>query len=69
MELEGGQALRGELRDGGSELAIDWSTIGDWCAELWRSGGRSASACERARHAVLALPRTSFGSLRETLVA
>lgn len=69
ITMEGGEAVRDELRNGGSELAIDWTTIGDWCAQLWTSAGRSAAQCERARDAVLALPRVSFRSMRETLRA
>lgn len=69
ITIEGGQVVRGELRDGGSELAIDWNTIGDWCAELWSSAGRSAADCVRVRQAVLALPSSSFLGFRETLRA
>lgn len=67
LTLEGGVPLRGELRDGGSGLAIDWDTIDAWCGELWTSAGRSAADCQRARDAVLALPRTAFDALRAAL--
>lgn len=66
--LEGGVAVHGELRDGGKELAIGWDTIDDWSLALWQAGGRSAPELARARAAVLALPATGFGALRETLV-
>lgn len=62
-----GATIKGELRDGGSELSIDWTTIADWCAELWTSAGRAVSDCARAREAVLALPNTPFETFRETL--
>jgi len=62
-----GAAVRGELRDGGRELAIDWDTIGQWGLELWRCGGRSEQDFERARSAVLALPSAGFGPLREAV--
>ena len=65
----GGAPVQGELRDGGSELAIDWDTIGDWSRELWTSAGRSAAGGEKLREAVLALPGTGFGALRATLLA
>ena len=57
-----------ELRDGGKELAIDWSTIDEWCLALWQSAGRSSEAFSRTREAVLGLPSSSFGALRETLL-
>lgn len=69
LALEGGQSVQGELRSGGNELALDWTTIGQWCGELWASAGRSAAQCERAREAVLALPTASFAILRDTLRA
>ena len=56
------------LDDGGKELAIDWSTIDEWCLALWQSAGRSSGAFSRTRKAVLALPSSSFGALRETLL-
>jgi 2-methylcitrate dehydratase PrpD len=59
--------VQGELHDGGGELSIDWSTIGQWCSELWLSAGRSQEAGERAREAVLALPQTEFAALRAAL--
>jgi 2-methylcitrate dehydratase PrpD len=64
---DGAAPVRGELRDGGTELAIDWDSIGPWCEGLWDSAGRSAQQCAQAREAVLALPRSSFGALRTTL--
>jgi 2-methylcitrate dehydratase PrpD len=67
ITAEGGAPVQGELRNGGNELAIDWSTIGDWAKQLWTAGGRTAAASERAAAAVLALPGTSFAALRETL--
>lgn len=67
ITAEDGSTIKGELRNGGSELAIDWTTIGDWCADLWTSAGRSVADCERAREAVLALPRTTFEMFRVTL--
>jgi len=66
--LADGALVRGELRDGGKDLAIDWHTIDDWSLELWKAGGRSAEDLARASAAVLALPMTDFGALRETLV-
>ncbi|MDB5858373.1 MAG: hypothetical protein JWQ76_2062, partial [Ramlibacter sp.] len=66
---EGGAPVQGELRDGGSELAIDWNTVGDWCQELWAAGDRGASACRRAQEAVLALPDSGFDALRQVLVS
>jgi 2-methylcitrate dehydratase PrpD len=67
ITTEGGQAVAGELRDGGRELAIDWDTIAAWTRELWTEAGRTAAACERARQAVLALPAGSFRALRAAL--
>lgn len=69
IHLEGGGTLRGELRDGGSELAIDWTTIDAWCGELWTVAGRTLDDCRRARDAVLALPGAGFDSLRQALKA
>lgn len=63
----GGDPVRGELRNGGKELAIDWNTIDAWCEDLWRAGGRTADAYARTRSAVLALPTTGFDALRDTL--
>lgn len=67
ISTEDGETVQGELRDGGKELAIDASTIGDWAAGLWAAGGRTAADCDRARSAVLALPGTAFAALRAAL--
>jgi len=69
LTLAGGEVVQGELRDGGGELAIDWTTIDMWAGALWSAGGRGPGACERARDAVLALPGTGFGALRDALDA
>jgi len=68
LTLAGDEVLQGELRDGGGELAIDWTTIDAWAGALWSAAGRSGGACERARDAVLALPETGFGALRAALI-
>jgi 2-methylcitrate dehydratase PrpD len=67
ITTEDGEAVQGELRDGGQELAIDGDTIGDWATALWTGAGRAAEACDRARSAVLALAGTDFAALRATL--
>lgn len=67
LSLDGGDALRGELRDGGGELAIDWSTIDAWCTQLWADAGRGPEAYPRVRDAVLALPDGRFDALRRAL--
>lgn len=67
ITLADGTVLRGELRDGGNELAMNWDTIGDWCAELWTAGGRTRADSDAARDAVMALPGTPFVALRRTL--
>jgi 2-methylcitrate dehydratase PrpD len=69
IACDDGAPLAGELRDGGRELAIDWTSIGDWCAELWTAAGRGAAAAEGASAAVLALPRGRFVDLRQALAA
>lgn len=63
VTADDGEVLQGELRDGGGELAIDWSTIDDWAGALWVSAGRDRGDCERAREAILALPGTGLGAL------
>ena len=40
ITTRGGTTVQGDLRDGGRELAIDWTTIGDWASDLWRQAGR-----------------------------
>jgi 2-methylcitrate dehydratase PrpD len=67
LDVGGGTPIRGELRDGGAELAIDWGTIDAWCADLWRAGGRDAAALAGVRAAVLGLEAGRFRSLREGL--
>lgn len=67
LTLDGGDALRGELRDGGGELAIDWSTIDAWSTQLWADAGRGRDAYEAVRDAVLALPGGRFEGLRGAL--
>jgi hypothetical protein len=68
VTMAGGAVVRGELRGGGQELAIGWDTIDAWCLELWRSAGRNEDAFARTRAAVLALPSSGFGALRDTLL-
>ncbi|MBC7378826.1 MAG: hypothetical protein H7346_15485, partial [Burkholderiaceae bacterium] len=68
VTTDGGATVRGELCDGGRELAIGWDTIDTWCLDLWQSAGRSADAFARTRAAVLALPTSGLGALRDTLV-
>lgn len=63
-----GSTVHEELRDGGKELAISWDTIDEWCLDLWNAAGRSADAFSRTRAAVLALPASGFGALRESLL-
>ena len=63
-----GTIVQGELRDGGRELAIDWTTIGDWARDLWRQVGRSDAACAAAQQAVLDLPAGRFSDLRQALL-
>jgi len=67
LTLEDGRAIEGELRDGGTELAIDWDSIGAWAEELWCGGGRPVGAADRAARAVLALPRSGFDALSRCL--
>lgn len=62
-----GDTVRGELLDGGKDLAIDWNTVVEWSTDLWTRAGRTASDCLRARDAVLGLPETSFEFLRRAL--
>jgi len=67
VTLKGGATVKGELLGGGTELAIDWDTIGDWCAELWTAAGRGPADALRVREAVLALPQGSFSEFRSAL--
>lgn len=69
IATEQGEIIRGELRDGGNELAIDWSTIDEWGLDLWQFAGRDAVSFIRTRDAVLALPQSDFAALRETLLS
>lgn len=55
ITAQGGASVRGELRDGGKDLAIDWDTIDDWAGALWQEAGR-AHAYPALRAAVLGLP-------------
>lgn len=68
IAVQGMAPIKGELHDGGKELALDWDTIDPWCEDLWRTGGRSQHDFLRARKAVLALPTGGFDALRETLL-
>ena len=68
LATEDGAEVAGELRDGGKELAIDWSTMDQWGLALWQAGGRSAADFARARDAVLALPGTGIAPLRAALL-
>jgi len=68
IQTHEGIALRGELMDGGKNLAIDWDTIDEWSLDLWRSAGRAAENFSQVRGAVLDLPHTSFDALRDVLL-
>jgi hypothetical protein len=67
LTLQDGCTIEGELLDGGSELAIDWDSIGAWAEELWCGGGRPVGDAEKAARAVLALPHGTFDELRQHL--
>jgi hypothetical protein len=68
LSMRDGSTLRGELRDGGKELAIDWDTIDAWSLELWRGAGRTAGELLTLRAAVMGLPNTGFDALRLALL-
>lgn len=68
VELNDGAVLAGELRNGGNELALDRSTIDEWCAQLWAGAGRTPDAYVRTRDAVARLAAGSFADLRATLL-
>ncbi len=68
LTMRDGSTMRGELRDGGKELAIDWETIDAWSLELWASAGRTASELHTLRTAVMGLPGTGFEVLRAALL-
>lgn len=68
VTITDGETVRGELRDGGKELAIDWNTVEEWCLQLWQGAGRTAADFARIRAAVLASPSSTFGALRESLL-
>jgi len=68
LTMRDGSTLRGELRDGGKELAIDWDTIDAWSLELWRGAGRTAGELQTLRAAVMGLPNTGFDALRLALL-
>jgi hypothetical protein len=63
-----GQTIQGELRDGGDQLTIDWSSIDEWCAQLWKEAGRLPRYGQALRSAVEDLPKTGFAPLRQALL-
>lgn len=63
-----GKTLAGELRDGGDQLTIDWSSIDAWCVPLWQHAGHTPAYGASLRQAVEALPQAGFDSLRAALI-
>jgi hypothetical protein len=67
ITLQNGQVIRDELKNGGAQLAIDWSSIDEWAQDLWASGGRNLSSYSKTRDVIHNLYKLPFNDLKKSL--
>lgn len=67
ITLQNGQTIRDELKNGGAQLAIDWSSIDEWAQDLWTSGGRTLSTYSQTRDVIYNLHKLTLSDLIKSL--
>lgn len=67
ITLQNGQVIRDELKNGGAQLAIDWSSIDEWAQDLWTSGGRNLFSYSKTRDVIHNLCKLPFNDLKKSL--
>jgi len=67
IHLKNGEIIRDELKNGGAQLAINWSSIDEWARDLWLSGGRTPSSYSKTRDVILDLHNLQLSDLKKSL--
>lgn len=67
ITLKNGQTIRDELRNGGAQLALDWSSIDEWAQDLWMAGKRTPSSYSKTRDVIHDLHKLPLSELTKCL--
>jgi 2-methylcitrate dehydratase PrpD len=67
IHLKNGKIIQDELKNGGAQLAINWSSIDEWARDLWMSGGRTPSSYSKTRDVILDLHNLQLSDLKKSL--